>query len=166
VLGILVFQLATRIEADFSTYEDPHSFSVGIRNVLVNGPPALRDRAMAELPEGAAGSAAVAGDGYQVSLIRNPPLADSVAHTDQPSGKLLDLLQLEPATTYCCRKQRLSFAGDQGIDDEAELVDQAGVEQAGRDSGAAHQIDVLARLPFEGGVVVDAPEEARVRPTS
>jgi dihydroorotase/N-acyl-D-amino-acid deacylase len=37
--------------ADVSTYEDPHHFSVGIRDVLVNGAPVLRDGAMtAELP--------------------------------------------------------------------------------------------------------------------
>jgi N-acyl-D-aspartate/D-glutamate deacylase len=36
---------------DVSTYEDPHHFSEGISNVIVNGMPVLRDRAMtAALP--------------------------------------------------------------------------------------------------------------------
>src|SRR5262249_8558647 len=32
--------------ADTSTYEDPHHFAVGIRHVVVNGTPVLRDGAM------------------------------------------------------------------------------------------------------------------------
>ena len=31
---------------DVSTYEDPHHFSEGISNVIVNGTPVLRDGAM------------------------------------------------------------------------------------------------------------------------
>jgi dihydroorotase/N-acyl-D-amino-acid deacylase len=46
---VVVFNPATI--ADVSTYEDPHHFSVGIRDVLVNGAPVLRDGAMTtELP--------------------------------------------------------------------------------------------------------------------
>ena len=46
---LTVFDPATI--ADVSTYEAPHHFSVGIRDVLVNGAPVLRDGAMTtELP--------------------------------------------------------------------------------------------------------------------
>jgi N-acyl-D-aspartate/D-glutamate deacylase len=46
---VVVFNPATI--ADTSTYEDPHHFAAGIRDVLVNGKPVLRDGAMtSELP--------------------------------------------------------------------------------------------------------------------
>jgi dihydroorotase/N-acyl-D-amino-acid deacylase len=44
--------------ADTSTYEDPHHFAVGIRDVLVNGQPVLKDGAMtSELPGRVVGGA-------------------------------------------------------------------------------------------------------------
>ena len=50
-------------------------------------------------------------------------------------------------------KQRDAGAEQHGMDVEADLVDQAGLEERVRELAAAHQADVLARLIFQ------APDE-------
>src|SRR5215831_1892949 len=63
-------------------------------------------------------------------------------------------------------KERLTFAGDERIDDETELIDQAGVDQVGRRSSATDEINVLAGSLLERKDVVESPEKAGVRPES
>ena len=82
--------------------------------------------------------------------IRPAPSADSVDQAHAAVWKLLGLPQREPTTTFRCRKERLSFTGDQRINDKAELIHQPGIDKASRNLTTAHEIDVVAGLLLEG----------------
>jgi Amidase len=83
-----------------------------------------------------------------------------------PIWKLLNLPEFEPMTTFRRRKERLPLTGDQRIDNKPKFIHQPGIDEARRNSGTPHEIDVLARSPLEGRDVFDSPEEACLRPKS
>lgn len=56
--------------------------------------------------------------------------ADFVDQTEPPARHLLDLREFQVAALRGGRKQRLALAGDQRIDDEAQLIHQPGLSQA------------------------------------
>lgn len=49
------------------------------------------------------------------------------------------------------REERLSLAGDEAMNVEAEFIDEYRVDETCRCSSAADQVDVLARSPLKGG---------------
>ena len=69
-------------------------------------------------------------------------------------------------TTFRRRKERLPLTGDQRINYKPKFIHQPRIDEARRNSGTPHEIDVLARPLLKGRDVFDAPEEARLRPES
>src|SRR5262245_6020253 len=69
-------------------------------------------------------------------------------------------------TTVRRRKQRLSFAGDQRIEDQPQLIHQPRIDKARRNPRSAHEIDVLAGLLLEGSDIRKSSNEACLWPAS
>ena len=63
---------------------------------------------------------------------------------------LLHLLQFKPTTIFRRRKERLSFTGDQGINNKPKFIHQPGINKARRSSSTPHEINVLAGLLLQG----------------
>src|SRR5262245_43449590 len=95
---------------------------------------------------------------------RTDPLHDSVDHPGTSSRELLRLAELEPAAPLRRGEERLPLAGNQRVDNDAQLVDQPGIDQARRRLGASDQIDALAGLLLESSNVIESSKQARVRP--
>src|SRR5262245_8430862 len=91
-------------------------------------------------------------------------LADAVDQAHAPICERLGLPELEPAARLRRRKQGPALTGNQRIDDEPQLIDQPGIDEARRGSRPADQIHVLAGLPLEGSNVINATHKARVWP--
>jgi hypothetical protein len=60
--------------------------------------------------------------------------------------KLLNLPQFKPTTSFRRRKERLSFTGDQRINNKPEFIHQPGIDKARRSSSTTYEINVFAGL--------------------
>src|SRR5262245_34228087 len=89
---------------------------------------------------------------------------DSVDQADAPIWKRSSLPKFEPMPSACRRKKCLPFTCDQRINEEPELVDQSGIDEARCDSCAAHEKDILAGLLLERSDFFDPSDEPRPRP--
>src|SRR5262245_25393635 len=93
------------------------------------------------------------------------PLSGEIIDQDYtPALTLLDLPQFQRVTILYRHKKRLPFAGDQWINNQAQLIHQLGIDKARRRSRAPHKIDVLAGLLLEDRNFFDVSEKACLRP--
>ena len=82
----------------------------------------------------------------------------------RPSGSCLTSRECDAPRNARRREQRPPVASDHRVDQQPELIDEPGVDQARGRPPAADEVDVLALLALERGDVRDVAQEARVRP--
>src|ERR1700722_19825391 len=89
---------------------------------------------------------------------------DSVDQAEAAVRQFLGFAELEPAAGRGRPGEGALAARDQGVDDQPQLVHQAGVGGGGGYGAAAHQVDVLAVGPLERRHLVEIAQDARVGP--